>query len=155
MTGEVIARQFEFNGFALEKNIEDFTHEDSLIRPGRTGNCANWVFGHIVATRNALHQILGLDPAWPGKETARYERGTNPITDPSEAQPLEVLVDRYKNSQQVLINTLAELGDVDLAKKTGDKTLAEKLAGLSFHESYHIGQLALLRHTAGKGGAIK
>jgi hypothetical protein len=36
-----------------------------------------------------------------------------------------------------------------------EETIGSLLAGLLFHESYHIGQLGLLRRLVGKDGIIK
>lgn len=155
MTGKTLAKQFEYCQSSVEKNLENFTDEDSLFQPAGAGNCANWIAGHIVATRNGLHRFLGLDPAWPAADAERYKRGSDPVTGAAEIRPLEEILGQYKTSQDVLIGTLGALTSEDLAKNIEDQSLAEIIAGFSFHESYHIGQLGLLRRMVGMDGAIK
>ncbi|MCH9008517.1 hypothetical protein IIA29_11025 [candidate division KSB1 bacterium] len=45
---------------------------------------------------------------------------------------------------------------LDFAKAADEKeTVGEKLSFLHFHETYHLGQIGLLRRLAGKEGVIK
>lgn len=155
MTGNTLARQFEFCLSTMEKNLGGLTNEESLLQPAAAGNCANWIAGHIVATRNGLHSALGLDPGWPSADAERYKRGAAPITGTAGTQPLESIIALYKKSQAVLIEALGALTDEALSQNIEGRTLAEIIAGFSFHESYHVGQLGLLRRMVGKPGVIK
>jgi hypothetical protein len=62
-------------------------------------------------------------------------------------------MDLWDRSEEVLTNTLLK---TDLEKETNDGTiLEEELVGFCFHEAYHAGQLGILRHIIGLGGAIR
>jgi len=149
---------YGFNYMALQRNTEGLSHEDSLVQPQPAGNCLNWVLGHILAHRNEVLKLLGEGPAWEPERAVRYGRGAPPLTDGAEATPLDELQNKLAASQERLNaaldgatpERLAEPREGRMAKNVG-----EWLAFLQFHEAYHIGQVALLRRTAGKEGAIR
>lgn len=154
MTASIFVRQFEYNHQTATVNLDGISHEESLIQPAPGGNCINWIVGHIAATRNTAHRLLDLPPVWADAATARYSRGSEPITGSGQAQPLDDLIERYQSSQHVLVAALQSATDEDLSRSVGGDRVAAQLAGLSFHESYHVGQLGVLRRLIGRGGAI-
>lgn len=154
MTGQVLSRQFSLSLHVTQVNLEGISHAASLESPAQ-GNCINWILGHIVVSRGDLHRLLGLSPVWSGGEAAVYERGASALSEASKACRLESLLTDLRTSQEMVAGALGKLTDGELAKPRGaDETLADQLALLSFHESYHAGQLGLLRRIAGKQGAI-
>ena len=50
-----------YNHYAVNKNLEGITHEESLINPQAGGNCINMVLGHIVVTRDTLLEVFGFE----------------------------------------------------------------------------------------------
>jgi hypothetical protein len=154
MTASMLAAQFDYNGRTVEINLDGISHEQSLIQPSPGGNCINWIVGHITATRNDVHRLLGLPPAWTGDEPARYARGSEPITTPAEAASLDALLNLYRSSHKRVIEALKAVTVDDLTRTVGKEPAAILLAGLSFHESYHAGQLGILRRLTGRAGAI-
>jgi len=154
MTGKVLAFQFDMNGRSTELNLEGVSHQDSLTQPAPGGNCVNWVIGHIVANRNGVHKLLGLPPTWDAG-TDRYDRDSVPITDSADAEPLDDLLDRLRSSQAAFAGALETIDEARLTSAVdGGKPLGVQLAFLSFHESYHVGQLGLLRRFLGRDRAI-
>ena len=150
---------FGINYEVLKKNLDGVTHEESLIQPEGGGNCLNWVLGHIVATRDNAMQLLNQEPVW-GKEIAGiYQRGSDPLRDGSNAQPLEKIVADLERSQDRLVAGLATVSEPELSAPSPDKSIAETVGEmlfvLQFHEAYHAGQTGLLRRIAGHEGAIK
>ena len=155
MNATLLGRQFQMNHWATHANLQEMSHEDSLVHPAPGGNCFNWVLGHIVSTRNAVLAALGEAPIWTGTKDLPYRRGSRAPLAAVEAHPLETLVDAYDASQASVERALDRLTDADLSRPHDDRqTLGEWLAGLSFHEAYHVGQLGLLRRIVGKSGAI-
>jgi uncharacterized damage-inducible protein DinB len=146
---------FDVNQYALRVNAEGLTQEDSLLQPPGGGNCLNWVVGHIVANRNHILRLLGEEPIWTDAEAEPYKRGSAPIRDSSHALPIERMLQDFDRAQERIRSGLDRAGDEGLAAAAGDKTVAEQVAFLHFHETYHIGQTALLRRMAGKAGAIR
>jgi hypothetical protein len=144
---------FELNGYAVMKNIDGVSHEESLIRPHPGGNCLNWVLGHIVATRNAILRQLGQDPIWSEEEARPYVRGSSGLSKGEGARPLSDIVASFRESQERILSGLARIGPDQLAASLASKD-GGNLAGLQFHEAYHAGQLGLLRRLSGRQGAI-
>jgi uncharacterized damage-inducible protein DinB len=154
MTGDLLLQQFDINRRTVSLNLEAVSQEDSVIQPPPGGNCINWVVGHILASRNPVHRLLGLPPAWADDEAARYDRGSAPVTDASQAVDLETMTGLLEASQEALAGAMGAMADEDLGRTAGDKPLGVQLAFLSFHESYHAGQLGVLRRLTGHPGAI-
>ena len=159
MAGPFLDTIFRFSGRVLEMNAEGVTQQQSLSVPAGGGNCFNWIAGHILLYRNRVHQLVGIEPAWPDPESAAYERGQGGL-DPDRALPLSILLERFGRSQQLLVPALGALDAAALAAPTEPSrrgelaTVGDRLAFLGFHESYHAGQTGLLRRTLGLAGAI-
>jgi uncharacterized damage-inducible protein DinB len=154
MNAESLQHMFGLNHYVIGVNARDLSHQESLAEPQPGGNCANWVLGHIVATRGAVLSLVGEQPVWDAATTDRYKRGSKPIT-PQTAKPMPEILEALDRSQERLVAGLSRLKSEDLAKPAGDETVGKQLATLQFHEAYHAGQLGLLRRIAGKPGAIK
>ena len=162
MNATELSNLFRISHYAIHANLEGFTHEDGLRRPEPDGNCANWVLGHIVASRNGILAILGEEPALHGAVADRYKRGSSAISHERDAAHMELLVKALDDSQERILDALARATALDLAKPaaapvvtSGDTSVGGQLSFLHFHESYHSGQLGLLRRLAGKPGAIR
>ena len=150
---------FGINYVVLKKNLDGVSHEESLIQPKGGGNCLNWVLGHIVATRDNVAQLLNQEPVWSKEISAIYQRGSDPLREGSDAQPLETIVADLERSQERLVAGLSTISEPELSAPSPDKsaaeTVGELLFVLQFHEAYHAGQTGLLRRMAGHEGAIK
>lgn len=156
MSVATLTRMYGINHHALHVNLKGVTNEQALIQPRPSGNCMNWVVGHIVASRNGVLAALGEEPIWPKEEAKTYARHSAPITAAEAAKPLDAIVGDFDRAQERIQAGLARATDADLAKPFGDgDTVAGWLHFLQFHEAYHIGQVALLRRIAGHEGAIK
>ncbi|NNE09895.1 MAG: DinB family protein [Gemmatimonadetes bacterium] len=159
---ELIMIQLNFNAFAFRRNTAGITQEQSLMQPAPGGNCLNWIAGHVTGSRDGFLLAIGADP-FPKDRYARYMRGGGgPITGPEEhVLPLAEIVADFASVHERMFEGVATLSAGDLGKKAPfspidnpDETIGSLLAGLVFHESYHIGQTGLLRRLVGLGGAI-
>jgi DinB superfamily len=162
MTGSDLARMYEISYGAINRNLEDVSNDESLVRPQAAGNCLNWVLGHIVLYRGMMMKMVGLTPIFEDERAATYRRGGHP--DGSEQYlDLATLRGLLSDAHQQLIPALCEMTDEQLAANVPEEFNRPPLAGrignalarLSFHESYHAGQIGLLRRIAGKDGAIR
>lgn len=154
MSVDQLKKLFEINQYAFGVNVEGVSHDESLLQPGGGGNCLNWVAGHVVANRNHILELLGEAPIWDGPACEGYKRGSSPIVNGATARPFDSIVTDFRRAQERIQSGLARLRDPDLSAARGKQTLGEALHFLHFHETYHIGQTALLRRLAGKPGAI-
>ncbi len=159
MNAQTLQYQHGISGFVIEKNIYGLTHDESLTQPTAYGNCLNWVMGHIVRTRIQQAQMLGLQPPYAIEDYNAYD--TAPVTDASQAMSWNTLVEQFRALQSQVDEGLGKLTTEQMAARAPfsptnnpDETIGSLLAGLSYHEAYHAGQLGLLRRVVGKKGAI-
>lgn len=131
----------------LNRNLNDITHEESMITPTGGGNSINWILGHILVSRDDIREMLGLDKLY-GDEMKMYHRGAEAV-DPKELLQLSSLMEMYNSGQKILEEKLKEVDLRDNDEKYRMVTF------LVFHESYHTGQTGILRRIVGKEGAIK
>ncbi|MGD8396332.1 MAG: DinB family protein [Candidatus Eiseniibacteriota bacterium] len=160
-TTALLAKQFTFSQLVIDRNTDGMTQADSLIRPQPGGNCVNWILGHILVHRNAIHRLVGAGPAVGETESASYQRGAPPLpADGAGALEIATLLEHLRQSHQTLLQRLEALVPDALARQVegptgGQETVAIALALLQFHESYHAGQLGILRRLTGKEGALR
>ncbi|MFQ5342346.1 MAG: DinB family protein [Anaerolineae bacterium] len=151
---EQLANAFGLNLNIIKWQTEGLTHEDSLRQPPFRGNCLNWVLGHIAASRNVVLGMLGEDPVLSEDQAARYVTDSEPVTGEGEGVlTLEELVDALEIAQERIVAGLQRVPPADLSREieAGQRTttMAQRLFGLYFHETYHTGQMELLRQLAG------
>lgn len=153
-----LERHFTMMYETAESNLEGVTPEQSLARPERGGNCANWILGHLVNVHNGLMRLLGEDPVWESDQLDRVDRG--PIEGPDDAIEWDALRDRLLGSRERCLAAVRGLTEEALAEELpdpfgGTSSRAELLTTLAFHQAYHAGQLGLARRIAGLPGAIE
>jgi hypothetical protein len=155
---ETLVQSYRITRRIIKLQTDGLTHEDSLLQPPFRGNCMNWVLGHIIAGRDTALELLGQSPLWMEEETSRYRTGSEPLTSSERALPLERLLGDLDRSQQCTESALQRISAEELAQvaefRGSEQTLGQALAGLHWHETYHTGQLELLRQLAGKNDAI-
>lgn len=162
MTGNDLAKMFELSYGAINRNLEDVSHAESLVVPENGGNCLNWALGHVVATRNTVLKLAGRDPVFNGEKLEVYRRGSSPC-DSSQYLDLATLRGMLDDSQQELIPALSMLSEQALERAVPEPfnrppltgSLCDAFIRLHYHEGYHNGQIGILRRIAGKVGAIK
>lgn len=149
---------YDNNVQVIRMQTDGLSHADSLLQPPVRGNCMNWVLGHIVVGRDQVLKHLGERPVLEDSEAARYKRGSDAITEEGEALPLDRLLDALENSQRRFEAALGEMTSRGLAHPIqtarGEKPLGEYISGQVWHETYHVGQLELLRQLAGTDDAV-
>ncbi|MEM9555459.1 MAG: DinB family protein [Acidobacteriota bacterium] len=161
---DAAAIQIYYNLGALQMNVDSISHEESVRIPGGAGNCLNWIVGHLVRTRGTILGLVGDRESYAeAVDAAVYGRGTSmPADDPEgTAMPFDHLVELFAAAQPRLLAGFAALSDEQLLEPapfsprgSDNETLGSLLAGLSFHEAYHVGQTGLLRRQLGYAGRI-
>ncbi len=142
-------------------NLEGVTHEESVVQPP-SGNCINWNVGHLVTVHNNICALLGLERVGDQAALKRYERGSAPLTNPAEAMRLEKLIELWNSAVEKAKAGLKTVSEERLTspapmspRNKPDETIGSLLTVTFFHQSYHVGSLAVLRRLVGKPGAIK
>ena len=139
------------------KQTEGLSHADSLLQLPFRANCLNWVVGHLLVYRDKVLVLLESVPILLDMEAKLYQRESEPITESDTAVPLERLLEALDLSPERLLVALAQVEPEKLdGKVTPDKdqTIGERIEFLQWHETYHVGQLEILRQLAGVDDAI-
>ncbi len=151
--------QLDSTQFVLRNNARDMTHEESLIQPQPgSGNCMNWIVGHILFARNQLLGALGRESIWDESTGSRYKRGGEPILEGSPGvRRFETLVQDLELTYTRIRPALASCDEKRMDEKApfsptnnGNETWGTLFQGLLFHEAYHAGQTGVLRRVSGK-----
>jgi hypothetical protein len=143
---------FKLNTGLLRSSLDGLAGDDLWRRPTPHNNPLLWVFGHIVATRATMLGLLGdpFDTGWGDL----FTRGAA-LQEPSRYPSREAIDSVHRQVVDRLKAKFASMTDADLAAPAtvkqlpGAKTVADQLAFLAFHESYHVGQLAYIRKSLG------
>lgn len=155
---ENLIQDFERTTWVIENQAKGVTHAESVLQLPFRGNCFNWVVGHILHSREVILTLLGGNPDWfPNEGLARYKRESDPLTQPDDGIRFEALLTAITDSGQQIGTRLQEQSVESLAvviDEERQRTLGERIAWLHWHETYHTGQLELLRQLAGKDDAI-
>ena len=164
MIGNDLASMYEFSYLAINRNLSDLTQEDSVFIPEPSGNCINWVLGHIVSARGMMLLLTGGGtPLFSADEAAAFQRGSASMKAGDQGMDLARLKSALEESQKKLIAALQGASDDALAADVPEQfkrpplmgTVGDALARLCYHEGYHNGQIGILRRLAGKEGAIR
>ena len=151
---------FETAKWALHRNLDGLTHEESLAVPDKGGNSANWVLGHLVTAWDNLLKALGEEPVGDPESMAPYVRGSGPL-DPAAARPFPELLADFDRGHERVVARMRNLTADDLAapapispRNSSDETIGSLLSLFAFHQVYHVGQTGILRRTIGKPGVL-
>ncbi len=152
MVGKQLRDLFGLTYWVIGENLKDVDHEESLQTPGTAGNCINWIFGHVLQSRDRMLGLLGQESVWTETESSRYARGTPPLEPGESPEQLGKMIELLARSQERLLGGLED--EEILSRETGKGSVGSELFTFNFHESYHAGQLGILRRILGKQGSI-
>ncbi len=163
MTSADLTNLYEFTYGMIKRNLDGLTHEESLVGGQPAGNCINWVLGHVVSARSGILKLAGISDYSRDQRLDRYGRGTEPLGPDESHVDLEALRTLLEDSQQRLLAALASVSQEALDAPIPEALRRPPLVGnvgnalgrLALHESYHGGQIGLLRRAVGKTGAIR
>ncbi len=143
----------ELNTRLLLNALDGIDEKAARIRPNDKTNHALFLACHLVDSRHYLARALGLASESPFKAMLQEAKG---IDDVKEYPSLEDVRAAWVDVGGRLSRYIAELGVSDLEKPApfafpieGGATLLGCLAFLVQHDSYHLGQVALLRRYLG------
>jgi uncharacterized damage-inducible protein DinB len=157
VTSEKLIQSFKITTRIINRQAEGLTHEDMVLQPPFRANCFNWVLGHIVVGRDRVLALFDETPTLSEAEKARYVSGSDPVTDGDTAVPSQKLLTALDDSLARIAAVLEKATPDQLAaiyNEEYSQTVADRIAGLHWHETYHTGQLELLRQLAGTNDAI-
>jgi hypothetical protein len=132
--------------------VADVTDADARRRPNERTNSLIFIACHVLDARHYLARYLGLDEPNPVADVLQDATG---IDDVVELPPVERIVDGWRALAPTVSACLDDLGPTELRAPSPQRFPIDDLSiggGIGFllqHESYHIGQLALLRKYLG------
>lgn len=154
---KTLIQSFETTHWIIHQQTDGLTHADSVLQLPFRGNCLNWVLGHVVQTRDRVLALLDEPPTLTEAEVARYRTGAEPITDAGSAVPLDRLLSALDEAQERIVAALEQVSPEKLAEMYDEErqvTIGDRIGGLHWHETYHVGQLEILRQLAGKNDRV-
>ena len=154
--GKRLAESFQTTYWLIGKFSAGLTLEDSVAQPPFKANTFNWVLGHILVSRDRALSLLDQAPILDPTETSLYETGSIPV-NVETAVSLDRLLQILDTSQKALVEGLEAVTPETLANIFDDKkkqSVGDRLAGLHWHETYHVGQLEILRQVSGEREAF-
>jgi DinB superfamily len=153
-----VIKQFDLQTRLFNNVLEGIEDVKGSERLSDQVNHLQWIAGHLTNSRYGLSSGLGIKGSFPYKEQ---------YTDPSEPPPFNRTISasvkypsltEIKKSWNELAATFTEklsgLSDEQLASglpfpvPTG-KTFQDLLSFIASHESYHIGQMSIIRKYLG------
>lgn len=137
------------------RSLDGFTHDSSLVRAGDGGSNANWLVGHLVDNRDNMLRQLGAETTWDRDHGRRYARGSR-LPEGDDIEPLDSLAAALEQSQARLEAALEAASPEHLAERSGigERNRLSAVEFLAWHETYHLGQLAVYRRLVGLDGVI-
>jgi uncharacterized damage-inducible protein DinB len=132
--------------------LEDFTDAQAADRPAAGTNNAAFVAAHLTDSRFYLLKLLGAERPNP---LARYLVDAKGIDDMKVFPSMAEMFSAWSDASHALRDRLDALTAAELDEIVSPRfpmPNPTRLSALTFlvqHDSYHIGQLALLRKQAG------
>jgi len=144
-----LIEDFGFHTMLVHRFVDGVSHEESVLPLPFEHNCMNWILGHIIANRSHVLESVGAAHPWQELARSLYHQGTPAITPESPSIRFEELVRYLDESMELLKAALEpcrdEFLDENHSNYRGKKTRHEHLSNFHWHESFHLGQLEILR----------
>lgn len=140
---------YQFHNMLILRFVDGINHEESVLQLPFKHNCMNWILGHIINNRSHVLETVDASHAWQEEVRNLYHTDTPPITSESKSVEFSRLIEQLLESVSLLQSALEKLDDANLddnhSNYRGDKSRYEHLTGFHWHETFHIGQLEILR----------
>lgn len=149
-----LGKRFAFNNRLLDLLAAGMEPADWSFAPLGGGNSAHWILGHACHYRRWLRRKSG--DAVPAEPWEAQFPGGKVVPDPAKFPPAAELAQDFLGSGARLEELLGAAGpeaaaaDVGTAFADGTRSLEGAAHFLYFHETYHLGQVGILRRMRGK-----
>lgn len=143
---------FLLNSRLLRNCLHGMTAEQAQARPGDRGNSAIWVAVHMVSARYGLLKRLGAEAANPLPPDVTAAKSIDDVKAWPSLDDVRSAWDAAGHAlrDRLAAMTAAELhAAVEVRFPVFEQTAFGVLVFMTQHETYHLGQLSLLRKQAG------
>ena len=149
-----IIKTFKQNNIFLKNLLSSLKNEDMLLSTGDS-NTIGWILGHMVIQRGQILKTFDREFEIPEKENI-FQRGAvkNKNVEVALDEELKLFMDRGDK----IVNEIDRVGEEGLLEKMpvklpfGGDDVVSLLHFLAWHETFHIGQIDLIKAATGKGG---
>jgi len=153
-----VSKQFTLQTRLFNNVLDGIEDRKGSDRLSDYVNHLQWISGHLTNSRFRLAPALGLDISFPYAEI--YNDFTQPpphnrAIDPSVKYPsLTEIKKSWNEFAAGFVEKISGLSSEQLGSETPvtvptGKTLSDLLSFISSHESYHIGQMSIIRKYLG------
>lgn len=153
---EELIQSYKRTHWLISKFAQGLTQKESVTLPSFKANSFNWVLGHILASRDRALILVGENAVLETEEASLYKTGSEPV-NAKTAVTLERLLDALSELQTSLVEGLMTVSQEALNMPYGEdreQTVGSRIAYLHWHETYHVGQLEILRQVSGEREAF-
>ena len=147
-----LAEILRLNTVLFRNCLDGLNDEQAATRPSSGTNSATFIAAHLASSRFFLLKTLGVQEVDP---LAPYLNGRKGIDECAQLPPLREIDAAWTRGAHLLRDRLAALTAAEVDSRSdvkfplADGTLLATLTFLVQHDSYHLGQLSLLRKFAG------
>jgi uncharacterized damage-inducible protein DinB len=147
-----LAEILRLNTVLFRNCLDGLNDQQAAVRPSNGTNSAAFIAAHLASSRFFLLKTLGVDERDP---LAPYLDGRKGIDECAQLPSLREIDAAWTQGAHLLRDRLQALtpGDIDgpssMKFPLANGTLLGTLTFLVQHDSYHVGQLSLLRKYAG------
>jgi uncharacterized damage-inducible protein DinB len=153
-----VSKQFALQSRLFNNVLEGISDNKGPERLSEYVNHLQWIAGHLTNSRYRFAPMLGLDAAFPYVEI--YSDLTQPpphnrAIDASIKYPALTEIKKYWNRLTTgFVDGVSGLSSAQLESETPIRvptgnTLSDLLSFIASHESYHIGQMSIIRKYLG------
>ena len=149
-----VASQLSTNATLVRRALDGLDAQTAARRPVESGNSLAFLLVHVVDARAYLVGLLGGDASHDWSEMFAAARGIEDMDPVPTPQQLLATFDILSARLEARLGALdAEALDrpSGVSFPTGDESVLGAISFLAFHESYHVGQMALLHRAVGRG----
>lgn len=149
------AETFRLNTKLYRNCLHGMTQQQAEARPGEETNNALWIASHMAKSRYVLLKRLGAERTNP---LPAYLMAAKRIDDVASWPAISQVLSAWTDASHGLRDRLAQLTAAELDAKVEvkfpvfEQTEYGVLVFLAQHDSYHLGQLSMLRKVLGLPG---
>jgi uncharacterized damage-inducible protein DinB len=142
----------------VKRALDGLSDADVWRRPSERSNSVGWLLGHVTWARNGMLQALGGE-AEPMPWGAAFARGAEAADGPARPATEEIVgaLERVNRKLRARMDTVTEAelsARCPVPTPSPDPTVRGVVAFLTFHDAYHLGQIAYVLKYLGRPGLI-